>query len=77
MRNRSIVCVYVDQPNPYGNDWYAHDDNWEPGYPFGCGNTAEEAVSELLERLDEWNEAWQQAQGERLKIAIDKAKRHG
>lgn len=55
--------IYVGQENPYSNEWTAVDENydaetdeygtWHSSCPIGVGNTADEAVNDLLAQLDD------------------------
>jgi hypothetical protein len=59
-----VVKIHTDQPNPYGNEWTAVDDNYdadwqgeEDGYvsssPRGWGKTENEAIRDLIDQLKE------------------------
>jgi hypothetical protein len=58
------VRVHTDQPNPYGTEWSAVDDNYDAEYagpengwvsssPRGWGKTEAEAIEDLREQLEE------------------------
>lgn len=54
----------ASQENPYGNDWIATDENfsgstddegnWHNDAPVGQGNTAMEAIMDLLVQQTDW-----------------------
>ncbi len=59
-----VVKIHTDQPNPYGNEWRAVDDNYdadwqgeEDGYvsssPVGHGKTEAEAIADLVDQIEE------------------------
>lgn len=48
-----IVTEYWAKPIPTEQyDWSAVTDNYEPGHPIGYGKTEQEAVHDLLEKLE-------------------------
>ena len=48
-----IIVERVNPPIPIRSfDWVAYLDGYEPGSPQGYGSTAEEAVSDLSERME-------------------------
>lgn len=51
----TIITEYDPPPIPTRQfDWYAiDDDTYEPGCPIGWGTTEQEAINDLLEKLDE------------------------
>lgn len=64
LANGEAVRIHTDQPNPYGTEWSAVDDNYDASYegpedgwvsssPRGWGKTEAEAIADLREQLEE------------------------
>jgi hypothetical protein len=64
--NGEPVKIHTSQPNPYGYEWSAVDDNYDASYegpedgyvsssPRGWGNTEESAIADLIEQLEDAN----------------------
>lgn len=64
LRSGESVRIHTDQPNPYGNEWTAVDDNydaqwsgeedgWTSSSPRGWGRTENEAIEDLMDQLEE------------------------
>ena len=48
-----IITSFVKPPIPIKDfDWQAVTDNYEPGDPVGVGATEEQAIVDLMEKLD-------------------------
>jgi hypothetical protein len=61
----TIRTEYVVQALPIRFfDWIAVDD--EPGHPVGCGSSEQEAIADLLERIDRCGNEFQLTFGEWL-----------
>jgi hypothetical protein len=51
-----IVTDYVNPPIPVRNfDWQATTSDYEPGDPVGRGETEQEAIADLLEKIEDEN----------------------
>lgn len=62
--NGKPVKIHTSQPNPYGYEWSATDDNYDASYegpedgwvsssPRGWGKTEEAAIADLIEQLED------------------------
>lgn len=58
------VRIHTEQPNPYGTEWSAVDDNydaewageedgWVSNSPRGWGKTEDKAMGDLVEQLED------------------------
>lgn len=59
LANGAIVKIHTDQPDPYGKQWTAVDDNYDADWqdvsssPRGWGKTENEAINDLVSQLEE------------------------